>query len=49
MKCIKLNSSIPVPEVFDYRYVIEIYTRPLILIIIKAILDLIKLVFLLFL
>jgi len=49
MKCIKQNSSIPVPEVFDYRYVIGIYNRLLILIIVKAILHVIRLGFLLFL
>jgi hypothetical protein len=42
MKYIKLKSSIPVPEVFDYRYVIGIHTKPSILIIIKAILNLIR-------
>lgn len=49
MKYIKLNSSIPVPEVFDYRCVLGIRTRLLILITIKARMDLIRLGFLLFL
>jgi len=49
MKYIKQNSSIPVPEVFDYRYVTKIHTRLFILIIVKAILHLIRLGFLSFL
>jgi hypothetical protein len=33
LKYIKLNSSIPVPEVLDYRYVTRVYSRLLVLIV----------------
>jgi hypothetical protein len=41
IKCVKQNSSIPVPEVFHYRYIIGIHTRLLFLTIVKVLLHLI--------